>query len=514
MLKKIIRVFPYILTVLLRIPPFFEPHTYTDSGIYSAVGIGLNHGDVLYRNIFDNKPPFIYYLYSYLEKIPLSLTFEYQMLSLIATLLTEFFIYKIAKIKFGEKVAILSTLFFSIFVASAFFEGNVANVENYFMFFTTLSIYLTLRNDKFKKSVLYTYLLGVILGLGVMFKVSALLDGFFVIVFFFFIFDRGLLKSRLLETGLLETSLLDFKSFIKNSWFYGIGVLSPMIVFLLYEFSIHNFKNTINAIFLYNIPYVSYQASNRILGFSYFKFTLVLFFIVLISVYFLYKKFKIDINVVTIFLWFVCDYYASVISGRGYLHYLLQPLVPFSILLAYLIFLLIRKNIIYKVIIVISTAISIYVLLLYFLIYKPYWLIPIQYQNKVDYYPTFISYITGQSSKSQYYHFFKGNNYNNVAKELNTINVKNRRIFVMANYPWLYYETKAIPDTPYSDDFMLRNGERTYYNKAYFYLEKHNPYVIVYFNDGLNFVQLFKLIDTQYTLKKTIEGVQIYIRKN
>ena len=77
----------------------------------------------------------------------------------------------------------------------------------------------------------------------------------------------------------------------------------------------------------------------------------------------------------------------------------------------------------------------------------------------------------------------------------------------------MYYETKAIPDTPYSDDFMLRNGERTYYNKAYFYLEKHNPYVIVYFNDGLNFVQLFKLIDTKYTLKKTIAGVQIYIRK-
>ena len=493
MVKKISRVLPYLLTVFLRIPPFFEPHTYTDTGIYAAVGVGLNHGDVLYRNIFDNKPPFIYYLYSYLEKIPLSLTFEYQMLSLISTLLTEFLVYKISKIKFGEKIAILSTLFFSIFVASAFFEGNVANVENYFMFFTTLSIYLIIKNDKFKKSILYTYLLGVILGLGVMFKVSALLDGFFIIVFFFFIFD--------------------FKSFIKNSWFYGIGVLSPMILFLLYELIIHNFKNAIDAIFLYNIPYVSYQASNRILGFSYFKFTLVLFFIVLISIYFLYKKFKIDLNVTMIFLWFVCDYYASIISGRGYLHYLLQPLVPFSILLAYLIFLLLRSNIIYKIIIVISTILSVYVLLFYFLIYKPYWLIPIQYQNKVNYYPTFISYITGQSSKSQYYHFFNGNRYNTIVKELNTLNVKNRRIFIMANYPWLYYETKAIPDTPYSDDFMLRNGERTYYNKAYFYLEKHNPYVIVYFNDGLNFVQLFKLIDTKYTLKKTIAGVQIYTRK-
>ncbi len=499
MIRKFFKIFPYILTVLLRIPAFFEPHTYTDTGIYSAVGIGLNHGDVLYRNIFDNKPPFIYYLYSYLERIPFSLTFEYQMLSLISTLLTEFLVYKIARIKFGEKVAILSTLFFSIFIASAFFEGNVANVENYFMFFTTLSIYLIIKNDKFRKSILYTYLLGVILGLGVMFKVSAILDGFFVIVLFFFIF---------------EADSHDFKSFIKNSWFYGIGVLSPMILFLLYEILIHNFKNAINAMFLYNIPYVSYQASNRILGFSYFKFTLVMFFIAIIFIYFLYKKFKIDINIVIIILWFLCDYYASVISGRGYLHYLLQPLVPFSILLAYLIFLVIRSNIIYKIIIVVSTTLFVYILLFYFLIYKPYWLIPIQYQNKVNYYPTFISYITGQSSKSQYYHFFKGNSYDNIASELNNIGVKGRRIFVMANYPWLYYKTKTIPDIPYSDDFMLRNGERTYYNKAYFYLERHNPYVIVYFNDGLDFTQLFTLIKDKYTLLKTVDGVQIYKMKS
>ena len=61
---------------------------------------------------------------------------------------------------------------------------------------------------------------------------------------------------------------------------------------------------------------------------------------------------------------------------------------------------------------------------------------------------------------------------------------------------------------------MLRNGEITYYNKAYYYLEKHNPYVIVYFNDGINFIKLFNLIKTRYILVKTINNVQIYLIDN
>src|ERR1035437_6409331 len=49
---------------LLRLPSLFEPDWYGDEGIYQVLGIGIRAGRLLYRDIFDNKPPLLYILYS------------------------------------------------------------------------------------------------------------------------------------------------------------------------------------------------------------------------------------------------------------------------------------------------------------------------------------------------------------------------------------------------------------------------------------------------------------------
>ena len=50
------------LTFFLRLPSLFEPFTYGDEGIYLTLGQGLRKGLVFYRDIHDNKPPFLYLL--------------------------------------------------------------------------------------------------------------------------------------------------------------------------------------------------------------------------------------------------------------------------------------------------------------------------------------------------------------------------------------------------------------------------------------------------------------------
>ena len=64
-MKRFLKYIPYVLSIILRIPSFFEPHWYTDTGIYSAIAEALNHNGVLYKTIIDNKPPLIYYLFSF-----------------------------------------------------------------------------------------------------------------------------------------------------------------------------------------------------------------------------------------------------------------------------------------------------------------------------------------------------------------------------------------------------------------------------------------------------------------
>ena len=48
------------ITLILRIPSFFEPYFYGDEMIYLSIGQGIRKGLDLYTQIFDNKPPLIY----------------------------------------------------------------------------------------------------------------------------------------------------------------------------------------------------------------------------------------------------------------------------------------------------------------------------------------------------------------------------------------------------------------------------------------------------------------------
>src|SRR5258707_10984694 len=52
--------------VLLRIPSFIEPPWYSDAGTYADIGWALNHGARLYLDVWDNKPPGIYWLSAFL----------------------------------------------------------------------------------------------------------------------------------------------------------------------------------------------------------------------------------------------------------------------------------------------------------------------------------------------------------------------------------------------------------------------------------------------------------------
>ena len=49
-----------LFAIILRIPSLFEPYWYGDEAIYLTLGEGIRHNLVLYRDIFDHKPPLIY----------------------------------------------------------------------------------------------------------------------------------------------------------------------------------------------------------------------------------------------------------------------------------------------------------------------------------------------------------------------------------------------------------------------------------------------------------------------
>ena len=500
-MKRFFKYIPYVLSIILRIPSFFEPHWYTDTGIYSAIAEALNHNRVLYKTIIDNKPPLIYYIFSFLEKIPLSLTFEYQFLSLLFLLLSEYFLYKIVENKFNFKIAIIANLFLAFFVGSTIFEGNVANTENFYILFSILSIYFVFKHYK-KKSLWNLYIAGIILGIGTLFKIPVFFDGLSIIVYFFFIYN--------------------FKEFFTKSLIYGLGSITPLSLFFVYEYFRGMFFNSFYYIFLSNFKYVNTYSSNITFGIPHILFNLYIIIILFILLYILYRNKIIKSNTLFFILWFLLDLFSVFLSGRPYLHYLIQLSVSLSVIFSLLIYLFIKSNLKIKIIIIVIPILSIYFLGIYFFRSELSWQVSSQFQSEYAYYPNFISFILKEESRKQYFSTFAYNtnvvfekhsstaniNYA-ISSSLNKLNVKNRNIFIMGNFPWVYYMTNSVPAVQYSADFMMHTNDHSRIMKS---LEKHKPYIILYYNDGFTFNRLFLYIKKFYKLYETVDGAYIYIR--
>jgi hypothetical protein len=176
-----------IITTALRIPSLFEPFTYGDEGVYLALGLGIRRGLILYRDIYDNKTPLIYFLSA------VAGTFRaYRLVYFGWGLITIITFKKLAEVIFAKKsLVIISTIIFSVLSSIHTFEGNVANAENFFIVFTILGFLCLISREK-TKVVLNTKLLdwflsGLMFSLATLFKFPAFFD-IFAIIFFCFVY--------------------------------------------------------------------------------------------------------------------------------------------------------------------------------------------------------------------------------------------------------------------------------------------------------------------------------------
>ena len=86
-------VFTSLIFFILRFPSLFEPIWYGDEGIYQVIGTALRQGKLLYKDIFDNKPPLLYWLYAIFNSDQFLLRF----MSIIFGILTIIFFFLLSK---------------------------------------------------------------------------------------------------------------------------------------------------------------------------------------------------------------------------------------------------------------------------------------------------------------------------------------------------------------------------------------------------------------------------------
>jgi hypothetical protein len=222
-----------------------------DSGVFLYMGWRFLSGDIPYRDVWDHKPPLIYFV----DALGLSLTpdslWGIWLLRFIFIFLTFFLIYKVLDREFGLFAALAGSIALASGLFTVLEQGNVT--EEYALVFQALCFWLFIRAQKDNFPLQTSFWIGLIGGLAFNFKQTTIgvWIAYALILFAVRIFQR---KSPLLD--LLSLSL---------------GWLIPSLIFVIYFASHHALVDYWEQAFLYNFTYIGKHEGLRRLVPVFFK---------------------------------------------------------------------------------------------------------------------------------------------------------------------------------------------------------------------------------------------------
>lgn len=499
---------------ILRIPTFFEPYWYGDEGIYLVIGTALNRGARLYAEIVDHKTPLIYYF----AQVQSQLSFRF-LLYIWMIISTTAFFYISTHFTNSLKTVILASSIFAIFTTLPWFEGNIANGELFVMGFVLVAIWIFTRTQYFqifknattlrryslnKKESLLLFATGVELGLGILTKVPALFDAVAVLGVAYFIMLRYLNKHFLqaLRTVIQPTAVL------------LVGVLTPLMLSILYYYLIGSGTDYLEFGLLYNFKYAGtwlLDFSNPLLRFLFTLPGKVTFLVVATVLISLGTKLLKPTHQFALF-WFSLALVASLLSNRPYPHYFLQVIPPLALVLALGAAqawnALKHKNT--RVAAVVTAATAFLCLVMFVGTLK---ILHVGLYPTVSYYQKFISYSTGSLSQEEYYQSF-----NYLMKENYQVSQLLRseapdKIFIWGTNPMLYALSGTRPVGKFTVAFHIEDLD-VYQETMAALLEEKPLYIIVMKNQQTPLPGLNSLLNNSYIPVKSTDHMIIWRKLN
>ncbi|MGH7245578.1 MAG: phospholipid carrier-dependent glycosyltransferase [Candidatus Levyibacteriota bacterium] len=464
---------------ILRLPSFFEPYWYGDEGIYEVIGFALRHGRLLYRDIWDNKPPLLYIIYSFFNGDQ----FGTRVFSFIVGLLSLFVFFVLAKKLFSkQRMVFVATSIYGALLALPLLEGNIANAEN-FMVLPTLTAALllfTLVTNKqattMRKAYRILLLSGLLLGLSFLIKIVAVFDfGAFFLFLAIVLYEE---KTKLFVI-------------LKQLTVFSIGFGLPVVVTALFFFINGSFGAFLQSTLSSNVGYVNYNNTFLIpQGLLIFKLVLLFTFVV-----FLFLKRK-TLQKATLFicLWLAFAIFDVFFSQRPYTHYLLVAITSLS-LFATLAFYHEKFKAIFL-------SAFVVVLLLFVLNF------PLN-KKTFGYYGNFAAFVLQQKSMTDYFSFFDSvtpRDYE-IADYLKSHLLPNQHIFVWGNSGQIYRLTNTLPPGRFIVAYHMLWTDKTVAETTAV-LNQTKPQFVVILPDQSPIP--YRMSD--YRLRFSIENASIYER--
>ena len=290
------------------------------------MGWRLLNGDVPYRDVWDHKPPLIYFV----DALGIALTpgslWGIWILQFLLIFFTLFFIYKLLDREFGVYAALAGGLVLTSGLLTILEKGNVT--EQYALVFQALCFWLFLRAWRKDFPLRDTFWIGVAGGLAFNFKQTTI--GIWITYALF------LLVIRLIQRKFPFKELLSLLA----------GWLVPSLVLALYLTSQGALSDFWEQAFLYNFVYIGKHEGIRrlipvfIKGFAYLQNGWVLYAAILgwlaglVYAWFRRKALFTQAHplILIALVNLPIEVFLITISGRSILHYYLTPLPVMAIL--------------------------------------------------------------------------------------------------------------------------------------------------------------------------------------
>lgn len=456
------------VAVLLRVPTLFEPYWYGDEGIYLTIGQALRQGANLYRDIHDNKPPFLYWI----TAIAAGNQFWYRFITIMWNLVTVGLFFKLAEKIFGEegwgvKIAVWS---FVLLTNLPFLEGNVANAELYFLLLTVGAAVWLWERQASAKGI---FLGGVMLGLGGLFKIPAVLEaGVWPMVWWANGEKKWLRNSIILAGGVILPLA------ISGVWWASRGVLNEYLI----------------AAGVQNVGYLSTWKVGSGTGIYTLKGRAVVLIIWLGGLWGLAKR--VGRRGLIIGVWGGLTLFGVLLSGRPYPHYFIQMAGVLAVIAG--------------VGVSGKTSERVVGTLVVGMVVGAFMIFNFKGYSVGGYYLNFGRWVTGRIAREEYFTWFNPQvnvNYE-VAKVIMAGSKPEEKIFIWGDEPMVYALAKRLPEGRFTVKYHIKDfkAEKEIMGR----LAQEPPKYIVSYGAEEELPGLTALLEWRYEKVREIKGATVY----
>jgi Dolichyl-phosphate-mannose-protein mannosyltransferase len=200
----------FVLALVLRIPSLYEPRWYRDEGIFAAIASDVRHGNVLYADAWDNKPPLIFYTYAAVQWLFGNGVFALHAVTTVVVLVTLALVMLIALRLYGRMSGAVAGFVFALVTCTPVIEGNLALTEPFMILPTTSAVLLFVIGLGRDEDRRWPWILGsgLLLGIAANYKQVAAFDALAIATMMWLVYKHPVRPVLLLCGGFALPHLL------------------------------------------------------------------------------------------------------------------------------------------------------------------------------------------------------------------------------------------------------------------------------------------------------------------